>query len=84
MILGVPPRPGLRMLASKPDEFRERLDSLEAPVTQALVSAPQYRRGLYSPLQTIGSAEIADLGRLRAMPRQQAIRERHVHLAAGA
>jgi len=40
MILGVPPRPGLRMLASKPDDFRERLDSLEAPVTQALVSAP--------------------------------------------
>jgi transposase len=39
MILGVPPRPGLRiMLASKPVDFRKGLDSFAALVVQALAS----------------------------------------------
>ena len=39
MILGVPPRPGPRiMLASSPVDFRKGLDSLAALVTQALAS----------------------------------------------
>jgi IS66 Orf2 like protein len=39
MILGVPPRPGLRiMVAAKPVDFRKGLDSLAALVTQALAS----------------------------------------------
>jgi transposase len=39
MILGIPPRPGLRiMLASKPVDFRKGLDSLAALVVQALAS----------------------------------------------
>ncbi len=39
MILGVPSRPGLRiMLAAKPVDFRKGLDSLAALVTQALSS----------------------------------------------
>ena len=41
MILGVPPRPGLRILvASKPCDFRKGMDSLAALVTQALASDP--------------------------------------------
>ncbi len=37
MILGVPPRPGLRiMMASKPVDFRKGMDSLVALVTQSL------------------------------------------------
>ncbi len=37
MILGVPPRPGLRiMLASKPVDFRKGMDSLVALVAQSL------------------------------------------------
>jgi len=39
MILGVPPRPGLRiMVAAKPVDFRKGMDSLAALVTQALAS----------------------------------------------
>src|SRR3984957_10239061 len=39
MILGVPPRPGLRiMVAAKPVDFRKGLDSLAALVTQSLAS----------------------------------------------
>ena len=39
MILGVPPRPGLRiMVATKPVDFRKGMDSLAALVTQALAS----------------------------------------------
>ncbi len=39
MILGVPPRPGLRiMLAAKPVDLRKGLHSLAALVTQALAS----------------------------------------------
>jgi transposase len=41
VILGVPPRPGLRILvASKPCDFRKGMDSLAALVTQALASDP--------------------------------------------
>ncbi len=39
MILGVPPRPGMRiMVAAKPVDFRKGLDSLAALVKQALAS----------------------------------------------
>lgn len=41
MILGVPSRPGLRiMVASTPCDFRKGMDSLAALVTQALGSDP--------------------------------------------
>jgi len=41
MILGVPPRPGLRiMVASKPIDFRKGMDSLAALVMQALACDP--------------------------------------------
>jgi hypothetical protein len=41
MILGVPPRPGLRiMVAAKPIDFRKGLDSLAALVKQALATYP--------------------------------------------
>ncbi len=41
MILGVPPRPGLRiMVAAKPVDFRKGMDSLAALVKQALASDP--------------------------------------------
>ena len=41
MILGVPSRPGLRiMVASKPVDFRKGMDSLAALVMQALASDP--------------------------------------------
>ena len=41
MILGVPPRPGLRiMVAAKPIDFRKGMDSLAALVKQALASDP--------------------------------------------
>ena len=41
MILGIPSRPGLRvMVASKPVDFRRGLDGLTALVTQALLADP--------------------------------------------
>ncbi len=41
MILGVPPRPGLRIVvASKPVDFRKGMDSLAALVAQALSLDP--------------------------------------------
>jgi transposase len=41
MILGIPSRPGLRvMVASKPVDFRKGMDGLAAMVTQALASDP--------------------------------------------
>lgn len=41
MILGVPPRPGLRiMVASKPVDFRKGMDSLAALVMQTLACDP--------------------------------------------
>ena len=41
MILGFPPRPGLRiMIASKPVDFRKGMDSLAALVMQALATDP--------------------------------------------
>lgn len=41
MILGVPARPGLRiMVASKPIDFRKGMDSLAAMVMQALACDP--------------------------------------------
>ena len=41
MILGIPSRPGLRvMVASKPVDFRKGLDGLTALVTQALLAGP--------------------------------------------
>lgn len=41
MILGVPPRPGLRiMVAAKPVDFRKGIDTLAALVKQALASDP--------------------------------------------
>ena len=41
MILGVPSRPGLRiMVAAKPIDFRKGMDSLAALVKQALASDP--------------------------------------------
>jgi transposase len=41
MILGVPSRPGLRiMVACKPVDFRKGMDSLAALVTQALAADP--------------------------------------------
>jgi transposase len=41
MILGVPPRPGLRiMVAAKPIDFRKGMDTLAALVKQALASDP--------------------------------------------
>jgi transposase len=41
MILGVPPRPGLRIaVASKPIDFRKGMDSLAALVMQALTLDP--------------------------------------------
>jgi transposase len=41
VILGVPSRPGLRILvASKPVDFRKGMDSLAALVSQALASDP--------------------------------------------
>ena len=41
MILGVPPRPGLRiMVAASPIDFRKGMDSLAALVKQALASDP--------------------------------------------
>jgi hypothetical protein len=41
VILGVPPRPGLRiMVAAKPIDFRKGMDSLAALVKQALASDP--------------------------------------------
>lgn len=41
MILGIPVRPGLRvMVASKPVDFRRGMDGLAALVTQALLADP--------------------------------------------
>ena len=41
MILGIPVRPGLRvMVASKPVDFRRGMDGLAALVTQALFADP--------------------------------------------
>ena len=41
MILGIPTRPGLRVVvASKPVDFRKGMDGLAAVVTQALASDP--------------------------------------------
>ena len=41
MILGIPSRPGLRvMVASKPVDFRRGMDGLAALVTQALLADP--------------------------------------------
>jgi transposase len=41
VILGVPPRPGLRiMVAAKPVDFRKGMDTLAALVTQALACDP--------------------------------------------
>lgn len=41
MILGMPTRPGLRiMMASKPLDFRKGMDSLAAVVTQVLAADP--------------------------------------------
>ncbi len=41
MILGIPPRPGLRvMVASKPIDFRKGIDGLVALVTEVLAADP--------------------------------------------
>jgi transposase len=41
MILGVPPRPGLRiMMAARPIDFRKGMDSLASLVAQALAADP--------------------------------------------
>jgi transposase len=41
MILGVPPRPGLRiMVATRPIDFRKGMDSLASLVAQALAADP--------------------------------------------
>ena len=46
MILGVPPRPGMRiMVASKPVDFRKGMDSLAALVMQTLAADPFLRVG---------------------------------------
>jgi transposase len=41
MILGVPPRPGLRiMVVARPIDFRKGMDSLASLVAQALAADP--------------------------------------------
>ena len=67
VILGVPSRPGLRiMVASRPTDFRKGMDSLAALVTQALRTGPVRWRRFHLSVQTLGPAEIARLGRFRA------------------